>query len=51
MTKYSAEHSSAFQDIKDAGAEVSFTKRTTIVSGVALQVRGVTCPQERYHIL
>ena len=40
MIKYAAEHSSAFQDIKDAGAEVSFTKRTTIVSGVALQVKG-----------
>ena len=40
MTKYGAEHSSAFQDVKDAGAEVSFTKRTTIVSGVALQIKG-----------
>ena len=40
MTKYAAEHSSAFQDIKDAGADVSFTKRTTIVSGVALQIKG-----------
>ena len=40
MTKYAAEHSSAFQDIKDAGAEVSFRKKTTIISGVALQVKG-----------
>ena len=40
MTKYAAEHSSAFQDVKDAGAEVSFRKRTMTVSGVALQIRG-----------
>ena len=40
MTKYGAEHSSAFQDVKDAGAEVSFRKKTTRVSGVALQVKG-----------
>ena len=40
MTKYAAEHSSAFQDIKDAGAAVSFRKKTTTVSGVALQVKG-----------
>ena len=40
MTKYAAEHSGAYADIKDAGAEVSFTKKTTIVSGVALQVKG-----------
>ena len=40
MTKYAAEHSSAFQDVKDAGAEVSFTKRTMTVSGVALQIKG-----------
>ena len=40
MTKYAAEHSGAYADIQDAGAEVSFTKRTTIVSGVALQVKG-----------
>ena len=39
MTKYGAEHSSAFQDVKDAGAEVSFKKKTTTVSGVALQVK------------
>ena len=40
MTKYGAEHSSAFQDVKDAGAEVSFKKKTTTVSGVALQIKG-----------
>ncbi len=40
MTKYGAEHSSAFQDIKDAGAEISFTKKTTTINGVALQVKG-----------
>ena len=40
MTKYAAEHSSAFQDIKDAGAEVSFRKKTMTVSGFALQVKG-----------
>ena len=40
MTKYGAEHSSAFQDVKDAGAEVSFRKKTTTVSGVALQIKG-----------
>ena len=38
--KYAAEHSGAYSDIQDAGGEVSFTKRTTIVSGVALQVKG-----------
>ena len=40
MTKYAAEHSSAFQDIKDAGARVSFTKKTMTVSGAALQIKG-----------
>ena len=40
MTKYAAEHSGAYSDIKDAGAEVSFRKKTTTVSGVALQIRG-----------
>ena len=40
MTKYAAEHSSVFQDIKDAGARVSFTKKTMTISGVALQVKG-----------
>ena len=40
MTKYGAEHSSAFRDIQDAGAEVSFKKKSTTISGVALQVKG-----------
>ena len=40
MTKYGAEHSGAYSDIKDAGAEVSFREKTTTVSGVALQVKG-----------
>ena len=40
MTKYAAEHSSAFQDIKDAGARVSFTKKTMTVSEAALQIKG-----------
>ena len=40
MTKYAAEHSGAYADIKDAGAEVSFRKKAMTVSGVALQVKG-----------
>ena len=40
MTKYGAEHSGAYVDVKDAGAEVSFKKKTTTVSGVALQIKG-----------
>ena len=40
MTKYAAEHSGAYADIQATGAEVSFRKKTTIVSGVALQIRG-----------
>ena len=40
MTKYGAEHSGAYADIKDAGAEVSFKKKSTTISGVALQIKG-----------
>ena len=40
MTKYGTDHAGAFADIKDAGAEVSFKKKTTTINGVALQVRG-----------
>ena len=40
MTKYGGEHSGAYADIKDAGAEVSFKKKTMTVSGVALQIKG-----------
>ena len=40
MTKYASEHSGAYSDIKDAGAEVSFKKKSTTISGVALQVKG-----------
>ncbi len=40
MTKYATEHSGAYADIKEAGAEVSFKKKTTTISGVALQVKG-----------
>ena len=40
MTKYASEHAGAYADIQDAGAEVSFRKKTTIVSGVALQTKG-----------
>ena len=40
MTKYAAEHSGAYADIQDAGAEVSFRKKATMISGVALQIKG-----------
>ena len=40
MTKYAAEHSGAYADIKDAGAEISFKKKSTTISGVALQIKG-----------
>ena len=40
MTKYGAEHSGAYADVKDAGAEISFKKRSMTVSGFALQIKG-----------
>ena len=40
MTKYGTDHAGAYADIKNAGAEVSFRKKTTTVSGSALQIRG-----------
>ena len=42
MTKYGTQITQgAYADIKDAGAEISFKKKsTTIVSGVALQIKG-----------
>ena len=40
MTKYASEHSGAYADIQDAGAEVFFKKKSTTISGVALQIKG-----------
>ena len=40
MTKYGAEHSGAYADVKDAGAEISFKKKSMTVSGFALQIKG-----------